>query len=58
MKRKPKVHLMKEHDRTRARCGAAVDSTRLTDVWQQITCNDCLPPGQRERVGEYLARHQ
>lgn len=57
MKRKPKVHLMREHDRNAARCGAVVIQRRLTDQWQRITCNECLPAGQRARVGEYVEAH-
>jgi hypothetical protein len=58
MKRHPKVHMMKEFDRYRARCGANVDQTRLTDKWQHITCTDCLSAGRRILIGEYFSRNE
>jgi hypothetical protein len=57
MKRQPKVHMMKEFDRNRSRCGAHVNQVMLTDKWQHITCTVCLPPGQRARVGAYIEAH-
>lgn len=58
MKRKPKIHLMAEHNHTQARCGAIVSVLRLTDVASEITCLECLPSWQQKKVIRWLENQE